>query len=358
VETYVKEDAEDSLISCLAEVTGLPIEAIRETIEESLLFEHLGSDSLSCIRLWNMLQGMGYDVQNISSSSIGDVLEQMRNSLSKLAAKSTDAPGSASSLHSTPIMPTMAASPSNLKTMLDNIKMERMSIESMITCKETTEFPAPVPKYAILGCGGHAREVINLMKQEGRVEICGIYDDNEAMHGTIIGNVRVQGSISAMPDDVNWLICIGQNEVRKLINDRLDPRGLGLAGKPYYPLNDVMLAESSVVGVGTFIGRGTFVGPSVTIGKHCIIQPGAYLSHDAVVGDYVFLGGRVMMGGFAQVGTGTVVGMGVIIAPKVKVGAWSNVLVNSAVITDIPPCMNCGGVPALLFGKCDKTSVG
>jgi len=354
------DDEEDSLIACLAEVTGLSVDKIRHTVDESSLLENLGVDSLSSIRLWNMLHDLGFNLHKDSISSIGDVLKQMRNSLSVLTVKSSC--GSAVALAGR-AAPTAAAevTTGNLEAMLEEVKSERMKIDNMLTRKETGlqgNCMIPVTKYAIIGCGGHAREVISFMKQEGRVEICGIYDDNEAMHGTIIDDVRVEGSTSEMPLGVNWVICIGQNEVRKQINDRLDPEDLGSAGIPYYSANEVFVAASTKIGVGSFIGRGAFFGPGVTIGKHCIIQPGVHIGHDATVGGYVFIGGRVMMGGFAEVQTGTVVGMGTIIAPKVKVGAWSNVMINSVVVTDIPAGMICGGVPALLFGKCSKATVG
>jgi sugar O-acyltransferase (sialic acid O-acetyltransferase NeuD family) len=241
--------------------------------------------------------------------------------------------------------------------MLDVLRLERMEFENMLTRKESATSAGVVNTYAILGGGGHAREVIAFMRREGRVKICGIYDDNEALHGTIIDGVEVKGSMSAMPPFANWLICIGQNEIRKQINERLDPHDLGLAGQPYYPWNEVLVAETAVIGAGSFVGRGAFIGPGVSVGKHCIIQPGVHVGHDAVVGDYAFIGGRVIIGGGVEVGTGVVVGMNSVIAPQVKIGAWSNVMLSSGVIADIPPGMNCGGVPAIVFGKLDRTRI-
>ena len=56
-------------------------------------------------------------------------------------------------------------------------------------------------------------------------------------------------------------------------------------------------------------------------------------------------------------GEGVVIGMSTVIAPTRKVGAWSTVVVNSAVISDIPEGVACGGVPAIVFGPSGSTKV-
>ena len=64
-----------------------------------------------------------------------------------------------------------------------------------------------------------------------------------------------------------------------------------------------------------------------------------------------------MLAGFAAVGEGAVVGMGAVVAPKVSVGAWSTVMVQSAVVGDVPERVKCGGVPAAVFGPSERTHV-
>ena len=217
---------------------------------------------------------------------------------------------------------------------------------------------ATCQSYALLGTGGHAREIIRAMRREGRCEITGAYDDNPSVHGTRIEGVLVLGGTDTIPSDPNihCLICVGHNETRKVIAGKLARRGVH-ACPPYWPLNAVDVAESASVGAGTVVGAGAVIGPGAVIGRHCVIQPGALVAHDAVVGDYGFVGGRAMLAGFATVEEGAVIGMGAVVAPKLRVGASSTVMVNSAVISDIPDRVRCGGVPAAVLGPSERSRV-
>ena len=83
----------------------------------------------------------------------------------------------------------------------------------------------------------------------------------------------------------------------------------------------------------------------------------ATVGHDVVIEDYAFVGAAATIGGFAVLDEGAILGMGAVIAPKRRVGAWSTVMVNSAVIADVPSRVACGGVPAVVFGPAECTKV-
>ena len=212
------------------------------------------------------------------------------------------------------------------------------------------------PRYALVGGGGHAREIIMFMRQEGRCEIVGIFDDDVASHGTLVEGVRVVGGTGSLPVGVNLLIAIGQNEVRKKIALKLDEVGAN-DGRPFWPRNGALVSESATVGAGTYIGPGVVVGPRASIGRHCILQPGAFVAHDALIGNYAFVGGRAMVAGFSALDEGAVLGMGAIVAPKKRVGAWTTVMIQSAVVSDIPEHVTCGGVPAAVMSESERTKV-
>ena len=209
------------------------------------------------------------------------------------------------------------------------------------------------PTFAIIGSGGHAHKVILEIRREERCSIVGVFDDNPAWH--FYGDVEVKGATASVPAGASWLICIGQNETRHKIATQWGTRAN--AGVPYWPTGEASVAESAEVGPGTFIAHGVYIGPNAKIGKHCIINPRATLGHDAVVEDYAFVGGGAMLGGGAVLSVGAVLGMGAIIAPKRRVGAWSTVMINSAVVGDIPAHTKCGGVPAYVFGPADRTAI-
>ena len=88
---------------------------------------------------------------------------------------------------------------------------------------DAPESEVDVPRYALVGGGGHACEVIATMAREGRCEIVGVFDDAAHTHGTILENVVVRGAPATAPGDASWIITIGQNEVRKTIAEKCVP---------------------------------------------------------------------------------------------------------------------------------------
>lgn len=121
------------------------------------------------------------------------------------------------------------------------------------------------------------------------------------VHFIHYGKVKHLIFLSNISSGVNWLFCIGQNEVRDKLARKFDRFGSN-HGSAYWPVNETSISESATIGNGTFIGAGCFIGPNVRIGRHCIIQPGAHLGHDVVVSDNAFVGGRAMLGGAVMLG--------------------------------------------------------
>ena len=254
-----------------------------------------------------------------------------------------------------------------LEQAMQDLRSERLKLSATVASARATGSwvpPAPegtatppgaAPKYALVGGGGHASDIVALIKHEARCEVVGIFDDNPASHGTHVNDVEVLGDTTSVPAGANWIIAIGQNEVRKKIAERCAERAnCGLA---YWPIHQCRVAESATIGAGTYIADGVYIGPRAKIGKHVIINGFASIGHDTVVGDFAFVGGGAMLAGFAVVEEGGMVGMGAVVAPKKRVGAWSSVVVNSGVITDIPPHVACGGVHAVVFGPTERTKV-
>jgi len=250
-----------------------------------------------------------------------------------------------------------------LGKMLLNIQAERTQLQQTMSSVYTSPAAGfygpttarPAPRYALIGGGGHAAEVVMAITLDARAEIAGIYDDNTANHGSLVEGVLIRGGSADPPEDASWLICIGQNEVRKKIAEKIGIRAN--SGVPFWPAVASRVSESASVGAGTFIAADVRVGPRARIGRHCIINPGALIGHDAIVSDYAFVGAHAVLGGNAQVCEGAVLGMGAVIAPGRKLSEWSTAMIGSAVVADVPANMACAGVPAIVTGPSQKTRV-
>ena len=207
--------------------------------------------------------------------------------------------------------------------------------------------------YSLFGAGGHCRELVHQLTHAG-CTIDGIFDDNQSQQGTVLEGILVSGGKSSIKRGANWLLSIGQNEVRKKISSSVPESNLG---KPFVHPSVGYVPASSSIGSGSQICENVRIGPNVKIGKHCIISFGASIAHDCIIEDFAFIAERCVLAGAVHVGEGALIGIGAVVAPQRSIGNWSTVMTMSAVCQDIPERYSCGGVPAVLFGPADTVKL-
>lgn len=207
--------------------------------------------------------------------------------------------------------------------------------------------PAPNPQtdapWAVLGAGGHARSVADVLRRAGARVV--------AVSGTPQG--AWPGHVQLLADDAAALALarsqgaslvpgIGANHVRLQVVDAAQPH----ASMPPVVAVTATVAPDGVVGEGTVVLEHAHVGPSARIGRAVIVNTAAVVEHDVVVGDGVHVApGAVVLGG-ASVGDLTLVGSGARVLPGVRVGAGCVVAAGAVVIRDVPDGHRVAGVPA------------
>lgn len=181
----------------------------------------------------------------------------------------------------------------------------------------------------IVGAGGHGRVVADNALKNGYTDI-NFVDDHvtgNCMGFPIIGTSAEIEILNEGKTD--FVIGIGNNEIRKMIAERYDVNWVTLV----HP--SAQIAVNVSIGKGTVVMAGAIVNACATIGHHCIINTGAVVEHDNVIKDYVHISPGVKLSGTVTVeerswiGTGTSVINNVTICEDVIVG------VGSVVIKDI-----------------------
>ena len=150
----------------------------------------------------------------------------------------------------------------------------------------------------LIGCGGHARSLIELIESAGQWEIQGLVGLPSQLGREILG-YRVIGS----DDDLKSLrfkcesavLAVGQltsPSIRQRLADQLD----------YYKFQcPVLKSPNSVVsrhatlGRGTTIGHGVVVNAGATVGDHCILNTHAVIEHDTQIGSHCHVSTGVRM---------------------------------------------------------------
>ena len=184
----------------------------------------------------------------------------------------------------------------------------------------------------ILGAGGHAKVIIDLIKSQNRDGVhIELLDDALLPETTILGT-KIKGSISdciKYPENTKFVIGIGNNQIRKEISQK-------------YHLNYISLIHpSAVIGSNVKIGIGTVVMANVVInceskiGNHCIINTAASVDHECEIEDYVHVSPGAHLGGNVRVGETSWIGIGACIKNNVSVSKNSIIGAGTVVIQDV-----------------------
>ncbi len=197
----------------------------------------------------------------------------------------------------------------------------------------------------ILGAGGHAKVVADILQQQGK-PLAGFLDDNPSLWGTIFAGFPVHGAIHdiARFQPTGLIVGIGSNRARKQVVDSLGAVPPELWVNAIHPR--AIVADSVRVGRGIVIAAGAVINPDAILGNHIIVNTTASIDHDCSIGDYVHLAPGSHLAGEIQVGEGALVGVGAVVIPGITIGGWTVIAAGAAVVRDIPAHVVAKGVPA------------
>ena len=205
-------------------------------------------------------------------------------------------------------------------------------------------------KLIVVGSGGFGREVLDVARDQNRV-ILGVADDfpddanlarlekqGIALLGTTFDVIE-----NLDPDDVEYVIGIGDGAARRSIDARFSEAGFSAA----------ILVHSSAsfgfdvrVSPGVIVCAGVRVTTNVAIGKHTHLNLNTTVGHDCVIADYVTINPGTAISGYVTIGEAALIGAKAFVIEKISVGAGAIVGAGSAVIKPVPDSTTVVGVPA------------
>jgi UDP-perosamine 4-acetyltransferase len=208
-------------------------------------------------------------------------------------------------------------------------------------------------KAVLIGAGGHSKVVIDILEQQGSVEIAGCTcpqeGHSEVLGYPIIGDDDSLERLHALGIRAA-IVAIGDNATRLRLLARAADAGLEI-------INAVSprahVSARAVLGRGIAIMPGAVVNAAARVGDGAIINTCATVDHDCHVGDGVHLAPGVHLAGKVAVGTGSLLGIGSCVAPGLSIGCWTVVGAGASVIKDLPDRVTAVGVPAQVI-KCHQ----
>ncbi len=202
-------------------------------------------------------------------------------------------------------------------------------------------------KLLIIGAGGHGKVVADIALKMDRWKEIAFLDDNEEFKTSM--GIEVIGKSADMYryiKDYDIFVAIGTNEMRKIIQEKLEIRGANI---PVLIHPEAVIGREVEIGVGTVIMAGVVVNCCTTIGKGCIINTGATIDHDNVCEDYVHISPGVHTAGAVRIGKGTWLGIGSIVSNNITITSGCTIGAGAVVVRNIGKSGTYVGIPARRF---------
>ena len=207
----------------------------------------------------------------------------------------------------------------------------------------------------VIGAGGHARSVIDIILQNGDYEIVGCIDNSYPEMKFLPGmsEIPVVGNDDKLQEfydqGVNRIfVALGNNRLRA----KLYKKAMAIGFEPATVVSRyAVISPRAKIGTGTCVMAGAVVNVNCVIGEDCIINTNCSLDHDCKVGSHCHVApgcavsGTVSLGDYVQLGTGTNVIDGISVGEGTFIGA------GAAVVKDMPENILAYGVPARFVKK-------
>jgi len=206
-------------------------------------------------------------------------------------------------------------------------------------------------KTILVGSGGHAKVIIDILRKTPGVELVGC-TSTDAVCREVLG-LPVLGNDGILPALLSQgvtgaFVGIGDNRSRARIARQLESLGFTLINA-IHPC--ATIATSVKLGKGIAVMAQAVINPDTAVGDYAIVNTGATVDHDSVLGECCHLAPGTHLAGNVTIGVGAFLGVGCAAIPGVSVGAWTVVGAGSVLVNDLPAKVLAVGTPARVIKK-------
>jgi len=204
-------------------------------------------------------------------------------------------------------------------------------------------------KLIILGAGGHAQEILGIVKSIPEIALCGFVDETLQEPKTLY---EFPVFIRIPEGDLFFICGVGNPFVKeyfesKILDKLCDP----IIHPSSVVMYDVRAEKGVLVGANCSLTTDISIGQSTSINSNCVI------SHNCRVGKRCHLSSGTTLSGNVIIEDNVYVGSNATIIPKIHVGEGSIVGAGAVVVKDVAPYTIVVGCPAKVlrtYKKGDK----
>lgn len=179
------------------------------------------------------------------------------------------------------------------------------------------------PGIILIGAGGHAKSVIDVVEQDGKYQIIGLIGIPEQVQAKCLDYpvIGTDGDLFEIAKVCQYaLITLGQI---KSPNARI--RLYEYAVKAGFQLPTIVsplsyVSRHATLGVGNVVMHGAIINAGAKVGINCIINSRALLEHGTIVSDHCHISTGAILNGDVYVGAGSFIGSSSILKEGIEIG--------------------------------------
>jgi sugar O-acyltransferase (sialic acid O-acetyltransferase NeuD family) len=202
----------------------------------------------------------------------------------------------------------------------------------------------------IIGSSGHAKVVIDIVRNERKYNIVGLLDrfraaGDQTMGCPILGKEEDLPELGKLHSVKGGIVAIGDNLVRSKVVALVKEISPGFRFVSAIHPRAVIGADVTI-GEGSVVMAGVTINPCSAVGRFCILNTHSSLDHDSMLADFSSLAPGATTGGNCRVGEYSAICIGAILSHGVQVGEHSVVGAGSLVLDSIGSFVVAHGAPA------------
>ena len=204
----------------------------------------------------------------------------------------------------------------------------------------------------IIGAKGFAKEVLEILHQNGQTENLCFYDDvSDDMPEKLFGEFPVLRTIEEAKTyftqtSNQFVLGIGNPFLRKKLCDKFESIGGELS--TVISKNAEIGSFGIQISSGCNILSGVKISNDVIIGKVTMVYYNSVITHDVKIGEFCEISPSTSILGRADIGNFVSIGAGSVIFPDVVIGSNSVIAAGAIVRNNIPANVMAAGIPAVV----------